>query len=121
MQHAVQRLCKKAYGPLNPSVNREIRCGIAPGLGVVNIKDNEVESPELIATRIAHAVKVLGVERVRRVHPDCGFWMLSCSVADRKMQALVAGRDKFLGFGWTASRPRRRAGCMAPWSALPCR
>ena len=25
------------------------------------------------------------------------FWMLSRSVADRKMAALVAGRDKFLG------------------------
>ena len=44
-----------------------------------------------------HAVKVLGAERIRWIHPDCGFWMLSRSVADRKMAALVAGRDKFLG------------------------
>jgi 5-methyltetrahydropteroyltriglutamate--homocysteine methyltransferase len=38
-------------------------------------------------------VAVLGAERVRWVHPDCGFWMLHRSVADRKMRALVAGRD----------------------------
>jgi 5-methyltetrahydropteroyltriglutamate--homocysteine methyltransferase len=42
-------------------------------------------------------VKVLGAERVRWVHPDCGFWMLPRSVADRKMRALVRGRDLFAG------------------------
>jgi hypothetical protein len=31
------------------------------------------------------------------VHPDCGFWMLKRSVSDRKIAALVKGRDKFLG------------------------
>jgi 5-methyltetrahydropteroyltriglutamate--homocysteine methyltransferase len=28
------------------------------------------------------------------VHPDCGFWMLKRSVADGKLGALVAGRDR---------------------------
>lgn len=67
------------------------------GLSVVDIKDNEVESPELIAARIEHAAKTLGEERIRFVNPDCGLWMLSRSVADRKMRALVAGRDLFQG------------------------
>jgi 5-methyltetrahydropteroyltriglutamate--homocysteine methyltransferase len=31
------------------------------------------------------------------VHPDCGFWMLKRSVADRKMESLVKGRDLYLG------------------------
>jgi 5-methyltetrahydropteroyltriglutamate--homocysteine methyltransferase len=31
------------------------------------------------------------------VHPDCGFWMLQRSVVDRKMRALVQGRDLFEG------------------------
>jgi len=30
---------------------------------------------------------------------DCGFWMLKRSIADRKMAALGAGRDKYLGIG----------------------
>jgi len=34
---------------------------------------------------------------VKWIHPDCGFWMLKRSVADRKMAALVQGRDLYLG------------------------
>jgi len=37
------------------------------------------------------------MERIKWVHPDCGFWMLPRSVADRKMALLVAGRDAYLG------------------------
>ena len=39
----------------------------------------------------------LGAERIRYVHPDCGFWMLPRSVSDAKMRALVQGRDQFEG------------------------
>jgi len=39
----------------------------------------------------------VGPGRVRWVHPDCGFWMLKRSIADRKMEALVRGRDLYLG------------------------
>ena len=67
------------------------------GLSVIDIKDNEVESAALIAARIERAAKTLGEERIRFVNPDCGLWMLSRSVADRKMRALVAGRDLFQG------------------------
>jgi 5-methyltetrahydropteroyltriglutamate--homocysteine methyltransferase len=70
---------------------------VALGIGVVDIKDNEVESPDEIARRIETALAVLGEQRVRWVHPDCGFWMLPRSVADRKMRALVQGRDRVLG------------------------
>jgi 5-methyltetrahydropteroyltriglutamate--homocysteine methyltransferase len=31
------------------------------------------------------------------VNPDCGFWMLKRSIAGRKMQALVKGRNEYLG------------------------
>jgi 5-methyltetrahydropteroyltriglutamate--homocysteine methyltransferase len=31
------------------------------------------------------------------VHPDCGFWMLKRSIADRKIAALAKGRDLYLG------------------------
>jgi 5-methyltetrahydropteroyltriglutamate--homocysteine methyltransferase len=78
-------------------VFRGLRPGLALGLGVIDIKDNEVETPGEVARRIERAVKVLGAERVRWAHPDCGLWMLPRTVADRKLRALVAGRDLFLG------------------------
>jgi 5-methyltetrahydropteroyltriglutamate--homocysteine methyltransferase len=71
------------------------RIGI--GLGVVDIKTNVVETPEDIARRIEEAAKVLGEGRITYVNPDCGFWMLKRSVADRKIEALVKGRDLFEG------------------------
>ena len=76
---------------------KELKPETKLGVGVVDIKDNEVEPTDVIAGRIEHAVKVLGMERIKWVHPDCGFWMLPRSVADQKMAALVAGRDQFLG------------------------
>jgi 5-methyltetrahydropteroyltriglutamate--homocysteine methyltransferase len=71
------------------------RIGI--GLGVVDIKTNVLETPEEIARRIEEAVKVLGDGRVTYINPDCGFWMLKRSVSDRKIEALVKGRDLFEG------------------------
>jgi 5-methyltetrahydropteroyltriglutamate--homocysteine methyltransferase len=78
-------------------VFRDLKSSIALGLGVIDIKDNEVETADEVARRIERAVQVLGAERIRWIHPDCGFWMLQRSVADRKMQALTAGRNAFLG------------------------
>ena len=69
------------------------------GLGVVDIKDNSVESPEEIASDIEQAIANLGPERIAYIHPDCGFWMLQRNVADRKIEALVKGRDLFLSSG----------------------
>jgi 5-methyltetrahydropteroyltriglutamate--homocysteine methyltransferase len=67
------------------------------GIGVVDIKTNYVETPEEIARRIETAEKVLGTDRVGWIHPDCGFWMLKRSVADRKIAVLAKGRDLYLG------------------------
>jgi len=44
-------------------------------------------------------VKIVGEGRVKWVNPDCGFWMNKRSIADRKITALVKGRDLFLGRG----------------------
>jgi 5-methyltetrahydropteroyltriglutamate--homocysteine methyltransferase len=75
----------------------EVRPEISLGLGVIDIKDNQVESPEEVARRIGKCEKYLGEGRVGWVHPDCGFWMLHRSVAQRKIAALVRGRDLYLG------------------------
>jgi 5-methyltetrahydropteroyltriglutamate--homocysteine methyltransferase len=95
--HLVLEFARRGYDELE--VFRDLKPSIALGIGVIDIKDNEVEEAATVAKSIEHAVKVLGAERVRWVHPDCGFWMLHRSVADRKMRALVEGRDKFLGQG----------------------
>jgi 5-methyltetrahydropteroyltriglutamate--homocysteine methyltransferase len=78
---------------------KNVRPEIGLGIGVIDIKDNEVESPDTVAQRIERALKVLGPNRVRYVHPDCGFWMLPRSAADAKMRSLVRGRDLFEGRG----------------------
>lgn len=70
---------------------------ISLGIGVVDIKVNHIETPDEIASRIEAVEKKVGTGRVKWVHPDCGFWMLKRSVADRKIEALVRGRDKYLG------------------------
>ncbi len=97
VNHLVLEFARRGYDEL--PLFRDLRDDIALGVGVIDIKDNGVETPEEVARRIEHAIDVLGPERVRWVHPDCGFWMLPRSVADRKMASLVAGRDLVLGRG----------------------
>lgn len=93
--HFLLEFARRGYDEL--AVLRDMSPAVGLGLSVVDIKDNEVESPDLIASRIESAAAALGEERIRYINPDCGFWMLSRSVADRKMQALAAGRDLFYG------------------------
>ena len=78
-------------------VLRDIRPGIGLGIGVVDIKINHIETSDEIARSIEEAVRILGEGRLRYIHPDCGFWMLRRSIADRKIAALARGRDRFLG------------------------
>lgn len=75
----------------------DIRPEIGLGLGVVDIKINHIETADEIAQALETASAVLGAERIKYIHPDCGFWMLKRSVADRKIAALAQGRDRFLG------------------------
>jgi 5-methyltetrahydropteroyltriglutamate--homocysteine methyltransferase len=75
---------------------KSVDAKIKIGLGVIDVKVNHIETADEVARRIEIAEKVLGPGRVGWVHPDCGFWMLKRSIADRKMEALVKGRDKYL-------------------------
>jgi 5-methyltetrahydropteroyltriglutamate--homocysteine methyltransferase len=93
--HVVLELAHRPADDLDALKELSPRIGI--GLGVVDIKVNHIESADEIAGRIDRAAKKLGAERVRYVHPDCGFWMLKRSVADRKMEALAKGRDRYVG------------------------
>ncbi len=76
---------------------KEIDASIGIGVGAVDIKVNHVETADEVAASLERAARVLGPGRIRYVHPDCGFWMLKRTVADRKMRALAAGRDLYLG------------------------
>ena len=93
--HVVLEMTRRPQG--DERILHEIKPEIGVGVGVVDIKDNQVESPDIIAKRIESAAKICGQERIHYVHPDCGMWMLPRSVADEKMRALVRGRDLFVG------------------------
>jgi 5-methyltetrahydropteroyltriglutamate--homocysteine methyltransferase len=93
--HLVLEFARRGYDEL--SVFQDLNPKIALGIGVVDIKDNEVEEPDLVARRIEKIVRTLGEGRLRYVHPDCGLWMLQRSVADRKLHVLVEGRNLFEG------------------------
>ena len=96
--HADHLVLELAHRPPEDlEVLKGVKDSIKIGIGVVDIKTNQVETPEEIARAIERAEKVLGPGRVGWVHPDCGFWMLKRSVADRKIEALVKGRDLYQG------------------------
>ena len=95
VDHLVLEMAHRPPSDLEALAGLEPRIGI--GIGVIDIKINHVETADEVARAIQRAEKTLGPGRVRYVHPDCGFWMLKRSVADRKMEALVAGRDRYLG------------------------
>lgn len=76
---------------------KEIDSRIKLGIGVIDIKVNHIESAEEIARQLEEAEKMVGEGRIRFIHPDCGFWMLKRSIADRKIAALAKGRDLYLG------------------------
>ena len=92
--HLVMEIAHRPDGDL--AALKEVDTEIGLGIGVVDIKVNKIETPGEVARRIEAAAKVVGVERIKWVHPDCGFWMLRRSVADRKIRRLVEGRDLFL-------------------------
>jgi 5-methyltetrahydropteroyltriglutamate--homocysteine methyltransferase len=76
---------------------KAVSSDIALGIGVIDVKVNPIETPDDVASSIEKAEKILGAGRIGWVHPDCGFWMLQRSVVDRKIEALVKGRDRYLG------------------------
>jgi len=59
-------------------------------LGVIDLADPNVETPEMVAARIRKALPHVAAERIV-VAPDCGMKYLSREVAFGKMQAMAAG------------------------------
>ncbi len=78
-----------AQSNLDTSVLETIR-GKTVILGVLNLGDNAVETPEIIADRIRRALPYVDPENVV-VAPDCGLKYLPRDVAFGKMKAMAAG------------------------------
>jgi len=95
--HTNHLVLESAHRPPNDlDALREVDPRISLGIGVIDVKVNHIETADEVARRLEAAEKALGPGRVGWAHPDCGFWMLKRSVADRKMKALVKGRDLYL-------------------------
>ena len=93
--HVVLELAHRPDEDLDALAQVDAR--IALGIGVVDVKVNQIESAQNVAHALERAEAKLGQGRIRWIHPDCGFWMLKRTVADRKIAALATGRDLFLG------------------------
>lgn len=93
--HVILELAHRPVQDLDALAGVDSR--IKLGLGVIDVKINHVETPDEIACRMELIEKKVGAGRLGWVHPDCGFWMLKRSVADRKIENLVKGRDRYLG------------------------
>jgi 5-methyltetrahydropteroyltriglutamate--homocysteine methyltransferase len=68
----------------------EFRVPFMLGLGVIDVKTHDVESPGVVADRIRRALKVLPAERIV-INPDCGLVHLPRDVAFNKLCAMVEG------------------------------
>jgi 5-methyltetrahydropteroyltriglutamate--homocysteine methyltransferase len=96
--HVDHIVMENAHRPVEElAAFRGLRPEIGFGLGVVDVKSTEIETPDAIARSIERAENVLGPGRIKYIHPDCGFWMLKRGIADGKIRALVAGREMYEG------------------------
>jgi 5-methyltetrahydropteroyltriglutamate--homocysteine methyltransferase len=60
------------------------------GVGVIDVKTNAVETPDMVAERIRKALEVLPADRIF-ILPDCGCFHLPRDVAFAKLSAMVEG------------------------------
>jgi len=60
------------------------------GLGVIDVKTHDVETPAVVAERIREALAILPTERLS-VNPDCGLLHLPREIAFAKLCAMVEG------------------------------
>ncbi len=61
-------------------------------VGVIDLRDLSIESPQLVAQRIRDALQYLPAERLV-IAPDCGMKYLPRDVAFGKLCSMVRGRD----------------------------
>ena len=69
---------------------KEFPSKLGLGVGVIDVKIHDVETPEMVAERIRKALAVLPPERIF-ILPDCGLFHLPRDVAFAKLKAMVEG------------------------------
>ena len=85
------------FASWHPDGTQDIFVFQEPAYNEYSVCRQTLVNPDEIAKSIENAEAQLGEGRVKYIHPDCGFWMLKRSVADRKIAALAKGRDLYLG------------------------
>lgn len=96
--HVDHIIMENAHRPPNElTAFKDLRPEIGMGLGVIDIKRTEIETPDQIARALEKAENVLGQGKIKYIHPDCGFWMLKRNIADGKIDVLAKGRDLYEG------------------------
>lgn len=89
-QSAAQQISVEAAQPkLDLAVLKELPSKTII-LGVIDLSDLSVETPEIVAERIRRALPHVGPERIV-IAPDCGMKYLPRDVAFGKMKAMVEG------------------------------
>jgi 5-methyltetrahydropteroyltriglutamate--homocysteine methyltransferase len=69
---------------------KEFKVPFALGMGVVDVKTHDVESPGMIADRIRRALEVIPPQKLV-INPDCGLVHLPRDVAFKKLSAMAEG------------------------------
>jgi 5-methyltetrahydropteroyltriglutamate--homocysteine methyltransferase len=69
---------------------QEFPAAFTLGLGVVDVKSHDVETPGIVAERIRRALAILPADRLA-INPDCGLLHLPREVAFAKLGAMVEG------------------------------
>ena len=85
----VLEFARKGYDDLD-LFRRYPNAPFALGLGVIDVKSEEVEPAELVASRVRRALQVVAPDRLM-VNPDCGLRHLPAEIARAKLRALTAG------------------------------
>jgi 5-methyltetrahydropteroyltriglutamate--homocysteine methyltransferase len=77
-------------GEADVGLFKEFDPPFALGLGVIDVKSHDVESPAVVAERIRKALEIVPPDRLS-VNPDCGCLHLPRDVAFAKLCAMVEG------------------------------
>ena len=88
MDRAVTELSHLAHYTSHTWVANDAPFGL--GLGVIDVKNTDIETPDMVAEHIRKALDVLPAERIQ-ILTDCGCFHLPRDVTFAKMKAMVEG------------------------------
>ena len=89
IDHLVLEFARKGYDDLE-LFRRYSTDQFSLGLGVIDVKSQEVEEPEAVAARVRRALQYVSPDRLI-VNPDCGLRHLPVNISRSKLRALTAG------------------------------